>query len=51
MTPQQLDLIDAADLYEQGTTRLREWLRARGATRSLLELDTERHRRRPGGWR
>jgi hypothetical protein len=50
VTPQQIDLIPDAVLFEQGTKRLRQWLHSRGATLSLYELDRERHRRQPG-WR
>ncbi len=45
MTSAQLDSIPTELLRESGTDRLREWLYARGATLTLLELDTERHRR------
>jgi hypothetical protein len=49
VTPQQIDLIHDAVLFEQGTRNLRKWLHSRGVTLSLYELDRERRRRRPDG--
>lgn len=46
MTPQQLELIPTRVLFR--TAELLEYLNARGLRLSLLELDNERRRRRPG---
>jgi hypothetical protein len=45
MTADQLDLIPDQLLRERGTRGLREWLWQRGATLTLLELESERRRR------
>lgn len=46
MTREQLDLIPDSHLTGRSTGPLMEWLYARGWSMSLLELDTERRRRR-----
>lgn len=46
MTPRQLELIPDHALHAEGTRALRDWLRARGWTMTLLELDAERRRRK-----
>jgi hypothetical protein len=47
MTPAQLNLIPDRMIFQSKTSRLREWLHARGLTMTLAELEDERTRRRP----
>lgn len=49
MDANRLALIPDRLLRQRDTTQLREWLHARGWNLSLIDLDTERRRRRDAG--